>query len=427
MQKSSLSKLKKYMTKKNLFYFVMIVGLLLSFRSVFLTHGKSLTTILFSNPDDSFMDFFNPINYVGSNPYLRGDIYPPLAYSLYLMFSKMLPSSVILYGGDFIRSNQLGLFLFALYTSISAVVLIFIVRFCKKGNEIERFIFSIIILFSAPFVFQLERANIILVSLVFLILFTFLRNSENKYLKELSYVCLAISAAIKIYPAIFAILLIKEGKIKETLRCACYTILLFTLPFFFFGGLKNVSIWIDNLQKGIKLTGDFGFGYQINYANFVKILFAFQNHYEPNISNLGNNIALILLVLSLIAVFLLKTPWKVVCLLSLLCIGFPSISYFYASVFMIIPLILFLDSNDERSVFDIIYVILFSGIFLPLTYGEANFFPHLITLLPLSISCYTACACIFIMTILLILEGIANISFCIGSKKPKKNIRISQT
>ena len=75
---------------------------------------------------------------------------------------------------------------------------------------------------SYPVMFCLERGNILILSVVFAMFFIFFKDSDNKFIKELSYISLAMSAGIKIYPAVFGLTLIIEKKYKEALRLLFY-------------------------------------------------------------------------------------------------------------------------------------------------------------------------------------------------------------
>ena len=57
------------------------------------TGGKSVISLLHSNPTDTFMDFFNSIHDAAfDNPYTaRGVIYPPLTYLYYRLCGMALP------------------------------------------------------------------------------------------------------------------------------------------------------------------------------------------------------------------------------------------------------------------------------------------------------------------------------------------------
>lgn len=388
------------------FYAIMIAGIAIFAAFALGTHGESLRTILFVDREDSFMDFFNPLNYVGTNPYERGDIYPPMAFAIYLLLSGLIPRDVLLAGGKAIRVSQEGLFAFIIYMAATCVIFTAITLSMKQGSSFRRGLFCLVMACSAPFAYQFERANIIFVALLFLVLFFHLKSSEMAWLREMAYISLAMAAAIKLYPAIFGLILIRERKWRESLRCALYGLLFFLPPFFLFNGLSDFGKWLHNLSAGISHTAGMGFGYQVSYANSVKILFASTGFYPDDIDARANLIALILLALSVIAFFFLKSAWKSICLLTLACVGFPSISYHYSAIFMVVPLILFLDTPGPRRVSDYLYMLAFAGILIPLPFWQTFYINSILTFYPLSLTCLMACMLILAMTIALISEGL---------------------
>ncbi len=418
MRGNDLFKINKFVGQKKedlvakWFYIIMVTGLLCSLLSIYYSHGESLNTILFSNPkqlssNDVFMDFFNSLSdSINHNPYTElGRIYPPLTTIFYLSIAKMLPIDLVIAGGKAIRADQLGMLLFGLYTSITAVILSLLIYNHKKGMIIEKCLFLMVILFSTPFIYQIERANIILLALLFTICFVWLNNSPNKYLREFSLICLAVSAAIKIYPAIFGLLLLKEKRWNDAIRCVIYGIAFFFLPFILWGGLSKFNQMIINIFRVSYVFNLDGYGFKVNISNFIQMLFAIGGEYRSHTHLIAQCTTLVILAYSMFAVFFLK-HWKSICLLSLLCIAIPGFSFTYTLVFMVIPLILFLDDTAERKFIDWIYMFLFIEMFIPLTYGSPSFFPQLNSCYPVSLSVFIESLSVFVMIVLLMIEGL---------------------
>ncbi len=72
-------------------------------------------------------------------------------------------------------------------------------------------------------------------------------DSEKKNIRILSYVCLALACSIKLYLAVFGILLLRQRKWRETGFAIVLSLLLFLLPFLIVGG--NPIIYIQNLNN----------------------------------------------------------------------------------------------------------------------------------------------------------------------------------
>jgi hypothetical protein len=79
--------------------------------------------------------------------------------------------------------------------------------------------------------------------------FVFNRNSENKFIRELSFILLAVAAGIKLYPAAFGLLLITDRKFKESIRLLIYGLICFILPFFFYDGIESIRDLLFNLNN----------------------------------------------------------------------------------------------------------------------------------------------------------------------------------
>ena len=89
---------------------------------------------------------------------------------------------------------------------------------------------------SSIFIYAYERGNLIQLTVVLSTIFLLCYNSKNKIIKEISFICLATAAALKIFPALFGILLLFDKKYKEAMRLIIYGINFTSLPFLFFEG-----------------------------------------------------------------------------------------------------------------------------------------------------------------------------------------------
>ena len=363
---------------KKLFFLIMSAGFICFLITAVITRGESLKSFLFGDINDMFMDLFNSISHsTGKIPYENMPIspangpaiYPSFAYLIYKFIAMLVPYEILVSGSFAIRGSQIGVLISSLYIAALSMALYFIIAHNKKGTSIEKFVFSLLITFSFPFIFQIERANIIFIALIFLMLFMYGKDSENKVIRELSLVCLAISAAIKIYPAIFGVLLVKEKRFKETLRLVIYGIISFFAPFFAFGGVKSVGLFLKNISELAEQFHE-GFAYKVNFTNTVRLFFSTMNKASARIDMAANILLIIIVVLVAISVFSLKSKWRIMTLLSLTMILIPSFSFFYTLVFLLPPLMLFLDADEKRKKIDYVYLVLFCLLFTPLPIME---------------------------------------------------------
>ena len=375
---------KKIKIPKYIFYILGVVLILIFLCSLFFTYGDSIKHYLFTNYSDTFMDFFNSMyDTIGRRPYEKGVIYPPICYVMYYIFLRMIPIEQMNFGSPAFKTFQAPMLALALYEFVSIGMFIFCMFKMKKGSSREKILFLIITLMSIPFLFTFERGNIIFVALIFLMLFIYFKDSNNKFLREFALFSLAMSAAIKIYPAIFGLVLIKEKRWGEIVRVIIYGIVLFVVPFIFFGGFSEILTFIHNLTH---TTDEFSVTHVINRMNFsaaieeLSYAFNFENY-----QFISKILILFIFVISCINSLLSKVNWKTYALLSCLIVGIPGISFTYTVIFLIIPLIYFLDSKDKKKFVDYMYLLLFILIMFPcplslLEHGSYSYFYNNATL-----------------------------------------------
>lgn len=352
---------------KSIFYISMTISIGLYFFLLFISKGNIGKTILYNDTNDTFMDFFNVIymNY-GMDP-IPKNIYPPFAALLMLPFYGVIPREIVSHGSVAIRSNQAGLFSLMIFIIIAIFSLFIIMDSFKKGNNFEKKLFMGIMLLSAPFLFQFERQNLIIFALIFLIGFLLLKDSNNKWLREISLVFLAFSACIKVYPAIFGLLLLKEKRYKDAIKSIIYGILVFVLPFFVFGGLSKFIPLIKNI---VYTNNEFflrGFGYKVDLINFFRIIGNYLGLNDALLIQFFSKGVYILLIISIPVFFKIKSDWKSIALLTCIIVATPSFSYVYSLVYFIIPVSIFLDKKENNNILDYIYLIMFILIFNPLS------------------------------------------------------------
>lgn len=352
---------------EKLFYLFMGFGLFSILVLGFITRGESIRLILSDDQHDVFMDFFNSVQY-GMHPYAAKVIYPPLINVFYGFLGRFMIIQNNTYG---LRENQMAMMVFGSYLILTySLVFLLLLKF-KNGTYNEKVIFSILILFSSPFLFCFDRANSVILTLISLALFVAYRDDINKEKKFLSYIFLSISAGIKISPALFGILLIREKKYKQALVAFLIGVIFFFFPFIFTDG--NIFTLIDNIlhtdnmqsmviqDNQIRMVGS---GLFVNFNAFFESIGRILNY---NLYNVSKVITVLYATSSIF--FVLFNPelqfWKCCTLLVgiiVLCSGFSAI---YNLVYFIIPLIAFLNSNPTKTKLNVFYLLLFIGIFIP--------------------------------------------------------------
>ncbi len=390
---------------KNLSFFLMGGTVLLAIMFLgILFEPDIMNAYFFADRDDTFMDYYNCIVEVSSLKvaYREGyNIYPPFCWALFYIFRLFsgdgeVERIVEMEGRYGLRGYQAPLMSYMLL-SIVMILLLFslFLRICR-GRQFEKKWLGFLFIFSIPFLFLIERGNILILSFAGTLIFFALKDSERWWVRDIGYLCLAIAAAIKIYPAIFGFLLLAERKYKEAARLAVYGIMIFVISFLVVGkeGLLDIPFFFQNI-----LGFNFGFrdmvanhaveessaaelieevveaaeavaidGGRIGFAAFMEYLFMWfglsLGHAVDWASKLGTVMSVLVFGIS----FFAGKKWQTILLLSCVLVGAQGRSYVYTAVFMIIPCLFFLNEEKE-SRRNYIYLLLFGLVLFPLPLG----------------------------------------------------------
>lgn len=343
---NNLSQLKEN-SSKNRFSCLILLSVIFTVFALFINSEKTLMNIFFSNNIVFFTDFSDSIyDSLFKDPYIeRCAMYPALTYLFYRAIGSVIPAGVIAEGSYSIRDSYYGQLLFQIYC-----FLIFIALFCAiikimRTNGTANKVFAVALVLSSPVLFAYERGNSILLSLVFLLLFFGYKDSEKGYQRELALLCLAVSANIKLYPAVFGMILIADRKYARALRCMLYGIILFVVPFFFFGGLKDIRIMFDNI---FRTGGVFSvqYGYQVGIRHLLSYIAAVTS--KPEIVARTSELTFFALLLMLFTFFFSTKYFKKVLALGLICTLIPSFGWLYTTVYMIPAVIYYYKDMSYR-------------------------------------------------------------------------------
>lgn len=299
---------------------------------------------------DKFDDFYYSVgSAVQHNPYTsviaenQDHAYPPLAYLIYNMFRGFIDTNIVysLFNFSDLKSiNSLSICLWVLYGIFVITMFLLLIK-SLKCSKINAVLVAIAIVVSKPILYALERGNIIILCLLLNIVFIFFHKSENKIIRELSLIALAISAGIKLTPALLGLLLVFEKEWKLAVRTVIYGILAFFLPFLCFeGGFTNIVNFFHNTTehfKAYKVTDSTLFGC------FQNILFLEENDLLITTFKI---VAIILALVILAGIPFYKTNWQKILGLSMLMIFAPSVSQFYCLMYIIPAIIAFLNENE---------------------------------------------------------------------------------
>ncbi len=360
--------MKKKLTPNLLFFIlsaVSVTAFLIEMSISGTTAGRSL---FFGDTSDSFMDFYNVLACIATGrPYYCGGlfIYPPFVGIMLFPFLHMIPYTVIENNlnwiasfseipikytvnlGKTMRLSQAGLVSLLLFLLLAVTVSAFLVSSFYKGKSGEKKFLILIILLSGGFLFEYERANTIILAVIFLLIFVWLKDSKNFFLRELALIALACAAGIKVYPAVFGLLLIRDKRWKDAIRAVIYGGLVMFLPFLLFGGRHSIRLLFDTLNTSNSGTYGTGLSFKVDLANAVRTLGMLFGWSDEAVIDICGKLSYALLLLAVVPVCTLKKEWKAVSLLALAVILTPAFNFYYALSYIVIPVIVFLNARES--------------------------------------------------------------------------------
>ena len=264
----------------------------------------------------------------------------------------------------------------------------------RTVSKKEAFVFCGIMLTSFPLLFCIDRGNSMLFAVAFTALFLALYDEDDKKYRYLAYVSLGIATAIKMYPGVFGILILRraleEKDYKELILCVIICAVMLLLPF----------LWTDGtFADMLKNATGYGTGnvdiIQVNVVYMVSHFLKFMNLTEHTRYAVSSAVSYVLLLFILISVlFDKKMPmWQAVCLLAgsqVLCAG---LGMGYLLLFMVIPAWYFLNSSYNETPMNAVYGVIFAFILLiipgipgePDMYASFSLFKGICTLLIVAI------------------------------------------
>ena len=334
------------------FYAILIsFGLYLLLSLIF---GKLVVSSIFYNDNrDLFMDFFNSIRdaSLGEGAYtVRHVIYPPMANLFFWLFSFLTPKEYN--STEFIRRQtwvqyDSAIVLIIVCVAIAAILMGVLAYCSMRSTRKENWMFTAVAVCNVPLFYMLERGNILVLSLISVIVFALTYHSESKAVRELGLLALAFSASLKLYPALFAWLLIGDKRYKDCIRCALYAIAMVILPSFFFGGVDILWTIVKNIFSFSSGGGGAFSVIGLYLGRFLHLPISFTT---KAVTLVTYSWFLLCAVNFILAPFVHPQRWKVWMMGCITFIAFPSLTSVYSWGFFLIPLVLLFRERPEGKV-----------------------------------------------------------------------------
>ncbi len=358
---------KKNLTPILLILIIMSVLTLTKFLILFAGWGEYFKNIIWAFDERPlFYDHFDHIKYS-----LQGNItgvynvnvnacFPAFAYFFYGFLAHLC------------TVDQVGTADFAhvLNTNSGVVTLVFVYgiffvsialllskQLTSKIGEYYTNAFIILLLLSSIFLMTVASGNLTIGAMILTLFSLYFRDSKSAALRELSMIMLAMAASLKVYPAIWGLLYIKEKRYKDAIKQIIYGILFFLVPFAFFGGVGGFIQFIKNLAQVSKI---------VTSISLVGILHKFFSFFlnDQMATILARIIDYLYLITTVLLVFLRKKiDWKSYALFAGAMFIFNTESGSYCMIYWTIAIVAFVSeigAKRDASVLEYIYAILFA-------------------------------------------------------------------
>lgn len=305
--------------------------------------GKELwTSVFFRHTTDAFMDFFNSVRdaSLGEGAYTeRHVIYPPMANLLFMLASKITPDA---YNGTSFEERRSwseypqNVALIVAVTAVCAILLLLILRLSLRMRGIRAWGIAAVAFFGIPCLNMLERGNIMILSLVGVMVYALTYHSENKWLRELGLLALAFSFSLKLYPLLFAWILLGDKRYGDFLRCFLYSAVLLILPSFCFGGPRCLLYIVENI---------------LFFSSGEKSALAMMALYSGIPQRIVSLMAYAWFAVCALAFavtpFVHREDWKKWTVGCVVFLVFPSLTSIYAWALFLIPLLMLFDREEQ--------------------------------------------------------------------------------
>lgn len=213
--------------------------------------------MLYWKRSDYWNDHFNSVVHCYEGPYTIYELnYPGLAVVIYEAIGELIipASGISRVAGqedieyvEAVRDSAVGTWSYLLM-AVTVMVLLAVLSYSilrKRGFGKYSPVAAILVVFSFPFLFAFDRGNSIILAVLLILVFIRWYDSESRYARWGAYIAIALAVGIKIYPAYFLILLLRDRRLKDFAACLALSLAMVFLPAFLVEGgplemLRNI-------------------------------------------------------------------------------------------------------------------------------------------------------------------------------------------
>jgi hypothetical protein len=307
------------------------------------------------NPTDEklFGDFFLVLTWIADkNPYSDSlaSIYLPLCYLILYPFSFLNDYASI--SLDDAWNSEIGM-LSAFFFSIFSLIFLYFSLYKLGKKPKSTLMISGFLFFSSMNQLAITTGNFIILSAAFVSAFLWLYDSPKKEYRALSLIFLSIAAVLKIYPALFGLLLVFDKKYKSLAFCVIFGLALTFLPFLFFdpGFFENIQQLLTNLQEFVGSGSRWGLP-----TLMAKVV---DSTTLPIICvDISRYLQLLLIAVSIILCFFTQNTWLKIAIVSIVVVITPHVAWHFCGLYFFPAIILFFNKQTFTKK-DLLYTLLF--------------------------------------------------------------------
>jgi len=369
---------QKEISQRNKMFCCILTPLVLLF-ILFLVFPSSIPRfkqdmVLFNEGKWILSDFFFTLrSLLDGDPYGNSEIYMPLSYLILYPFSQLCDYGALTIEHDRVFLTECWGIPFGM-VSYMFLLLMMSLLFWHSLQKLNRKhglinLSFLLLFFSSIFIFSIERGNLIILSAACVNYYFAYYDDVDKKKRYFALFSLVIATILKIYPAIFGLLLLKEKRYKDILFCITIGIPLIFLPYLAFdGGFSNIPIHLGNIinmQSEFSSKWDYFFGIsKIPNMLYYSVIITGPTYFfmESFLSILN----LVLVLLTILVVLVGKEQyWKNVMLLACALILYPTNSSFYCGLYFFPVFCIFMGNENKNNKLIYLIILLSCVIFNP--------------------------------------------------------------
>ena len=212
---------------KPIYFLIVIMGILTiaKFIALFITNGEYLNSLIWAfDRRVLFYDHFDHIKYCllgGIKDVYQVSIdacFPAFAYFYYGFLASVCSVDQVdtTEFTHVVNTNSGIITLVVIYGVLLAGIALILYKFFKKSLDDYLCVSLVIcVLLSSIFLMTIASGNLTIGAMMLTLCSLYWKDSKSPILRELSMILLACAASLKIYPAIWGLLYLKEKRFKE--------------------------------------------------------------------------------------------------------------------------------------------------------------------------------------------------------------------